>query len=171
MAGLHCGAMDWNAQNEIVKTEAAYVPRGPRGSEQNIYRSVLAMARRNGLGRKPQIGRSVDAAHDVALRAVRRGNPEFTPVLAEPTLTTDDIERYLSQYLARQSVLALAPDFPRWLRRLARQGVGDVPLALGTASAQWVDLFVLQASRNPAARLRAHDVRDTLPALRPYKGR
>lgn len=156
-------------QNKIAKTELAYYPRGPRGSDQNIMRMVFVLARRNALGRKPQIARNVDASHQVALRAVRRGNPDFAPMCAEPTLTTDDIERYLSQHLAAQSVAALAPDFPRWLRRLAKQGVGDVPLVLGSESAQWIDLFVLQASSGRGGKL-AHDMRDTLPALRPYKG-
>jgi hypothetical protein len=161
--------MSQSQQNEITQTELAYYPRGPRGSEQNIMRSAFVIARRNGLGRKPQIGRSVDAAHDIALRVMRTGNPDFLPVLAEPTLTADDIERYLSSHLARQSVEALAPHFPRWLKRLAKQGVGDVPLAAGSASAQWVDLFVLQASPGRGGK-HAHDLRDTLPALRPYKG-
>jgi hypothetical protein len=58
----------------------------------------------------------------------------------------------------------------RWLRRLAKQGVGDVPLTFGSESAQWVGLFVLQASPGRGGE-RAHDLRDTLPALRPYKGR
>jgi hypothetical protein len=156
-------------QNKIAKTELAYYPRGPRGSDQNIMRMGFVLARRNALGRKAQIARNVDASHEVALRAVRRGNPDFAPVCAEPTLTTDDIERYLSQYLAAQSVAALAPDFPRWLRRLAKQGVGDVPLVLGSESAQWIDLFVLQASSGRGGK-QAHDMRDTLPALRPYKG-
>jgi hypothetical protein len=75
MCGLDCGPVDWSKQNEIVEAEAAYVPRGPRGSDQNIYLSVWAMARRSALGRRPQIGRSVDAAHDAALRAVRTGSP------------------------------------------------------------------------------------------------
>ena len=156
-------------QNKIAKTEQAYYPRGPRGSDQNIMRSAFVLARRNALGRKPQIARNVDAAHDVALRAVRIGNPDFAPVCAGPTLTTDDVERYLSQYLAAQSVAALAPDFPRWLGRLAKQGVGEVPLVLGSESARWIDLFVLQASPGRGGK-QAHDVRDTLPALRPYRG-
>jgi hypothetical protein len=45
-----------------------------------------------------------------------------------------------------------------------------VPLAL-SASEQYLDLFALQASRNPAVRIRAHDARDTLATLRRYKGR
>ena len=85
-------------------------------------------------------------------------------------LTADDIASYLSETLAAQSVDAMAPNFPRWLRRLRELGVADVPLTLGTESARRIDLFVLHDSRNPATRQRAHDVRDTMPELRPYKG-
>jgi hypothetical protein len=54
-------------------------------------------------------------------------------------------------------------------RRLA-QAPGEKP-GLGSESAQYIDLFALQASRNPDVKVRAHDVRDTLPKIRPYKGR
>jgi hypothetical protein len=86
-------------------------------------------------------------------------------------LTVTDIVRYLSQFLAWQSVEAILPDMPRWLRRLHQYGVDSVPLATGSASAAYIDLFVLQASREPNAQRMAHDVRDTLPMIRPYKGR
>ena len=86
-------------------------------------------------------------------------------------LTVTDIERYLGQFLVRQSVEAMLADTPRWLRRLHRYGVDTVPLAIGSASAAYIDLFVLQASREPSAQRMAHDVRDTLPNIRPYKGR
>jgi hypothetical protein len=82
-----------------------------------------------------------------------------------------DVERYLGQFLARQSVEAMLPDMPRWLRRLHGYGVETVPLAIGSASGRYIDLFVLQASREPSAQRMAHDVRDTLPMIRPYKGR
>jgi hypothetical protein len=87
------------------------------------------------------------------------------------TLTTADVVRYLSQFVARQSIVAMLPDMPRWLRRLQEYGVDAVPLAIGSASASYIDLFALQASREPRAQLMAHDVRDTLPKIRPYKGR
>jgi len=86
-------------------------------------------------------------------------------------LTVTDVERYLGQSLARQSVEAMLPDMPRWLRRLHRYGVDTVPLAIGSASARYIDLLALQASRAPSAQRTAHDVRDTLPNIRPYKGR
>lgn len=86
-------------------------------------------------------------------------------------LTQDDIARYLSETRAVQSVEAMRPSFARWLRRLRELGLADVPLTLGSESARRVDLFALQDSVNLAARQRAHDVRDTVPDLRPYKGR
>lgn len=86
-------------------------------------------------------------------------------------LTVTDVVRYLSQFLARQSVEAMLPDMPRWLRRLRQYGIDSVPLAIGSASAAYIDLFVLQASREPSAQRMAHDVRDTLPVIRAYKGR
>jgi len=86
-------------------------------------------------------------------------------------LTVTDVVRYISQFLTRQSVEAMLPDMPRWLQRLRQYGVGSVPLAIGSASAAYIDLFVLQASRDPSAQRMAHDVRDTLPIIRPYKGR
>jgi hypothetical protein len=86
-------------------------------------------------------------------------------------LTVTDVERYLSRYLARQSVEAVLPDIPRWLRRLHMYGLDNVPLETGSASACHIDLFLLQASSEPSAQLMAHDVRDTLPHIRPYKGR
>jgi len=83
----------------------------------------------------------------------------------------NDIARYLSQFLAPQSVEEILPDVPRWLKRLHEYGVDTVPLATGSASAAFIDLFALQASREPNAQRMAHDVRDTLPEIRPYKGR
>lgn len=86
-------------------------------------------------------------------------------------ITEDDVERYLSRYLAAQSVEAVRPNLPRWIGRLQQYGVDSVPLTLGSQSAQYVDLFLLQKSEEPSAQRVAHDVRDTLPAIRPYKGR
>ncbi len=86
-------------------------------------------------------------------------------------LTVTDVVRYLSQFLARRSIEVIRPDLSRWLRRLNEYGVDTVPLAIGSVSAAYIDLFVLQASREPSAQRLAHDVRDTLPIIRPYKGR
>lgn len=70
-------------------------------------------------------------------------------------LTVIDVERYLSQFLARQSVEAMLPDMPRWLRRLHKCGVDTVPLAMGSASAAYIDLFVLQNVAVQPAELNA----------------
>ena len=47
------------------------------------------------------------------------------------------------------------------------------PCATGNRepSVAYIDPFVLQASHEPSAQHMAHDVRDTLPMIRPYKGR
>jgi hypothetical protein len=86
-------------------------------------------------------------------------------------ITERDVAHYLSQLLAAQSIDTVRPDFPRWIRRLGEYGVDSVPLALGSASARYIDLFMLQQSREPSAQRMAHDVRDTLPRIRRYKGR
>jgi hypothetical protein len=83
--------------------------------------------------------------------------------------TPDDIERYL---LATHgaSIAAMRHDFPRWARRLDGLGVGEVPLALGSESARHLDLLANQSSKEPGAQRMAHQQRDTMPHLRPYKG-
>lgn len=86
-------------------------------------------------------------------------------------LTPDDIASYLSQYGAAQGIDVMRPRFGRWIRHLRELGVADVLLTLGSASARHVDRMALQVSTNPEAKLRAHDVRDTQPEIRPYKGR
>lgn len=86
-------------------------------------------------------------------------------------VTPDDMERYLSQYGAAQGIDAMRPRFVRWIRHLQALGVGGVPLARGSASALHVDRMALQVSTNRKAKSRGHDVRDTQPAVRPYKGR
>jgi hypothetical protein len=103
---------------------------------------------------------------------VADGDIHIWGVLCAPLDWIDarDTENYLSPYFARQSIEAMAPKFPNWLGRLHEYGVVTVPLALGSESAQYIDLFALQASRNPDVKVRAHDVRDTLPKIRPYKG-
>jgi hypothetical protein len=86
-------------------------------------------------------------------------------------IEVNDVVAYLSRFMARQSIEAMLPDMPRWIRRLHTYGVDTVPLSLGSASAQYIDLFALQSSSEPSAQRMAHDVRDTLPSIRPYKGR
>jgi hypothetical protein len=85
-------------------------------------------------------------------------------------ITPDDLERYLRATHAAQSIDALREDFPRWADRLQELGAGSVPLALGSTSAWHVDLWANQASDQPAAKRMAHQQRDTMPHLRPYKG-
>lgn len=85
-------------------------------------------------------------------------------------ITVDDVVRYLSAYIAPQSIEAMRPDMPRWIGRLRELGVDTVPPALGTESARHIDLFVNQASCEPRAQRMAHQIRDTMPQLRPYKG-
>jgi hypothetical protein len=86
-------------------------------------------------------------------------------------ITEDDIVRYLVQYGAAQSIEAVRPAMPRWIRQLRQLGVDSVPLTLGSASARHIDRFWMQASKEPSAQLAAHDMRDTMPEVRPYKGR
>lgn len=86
-------------------------------------------------------------------------------------ITKDDVAAYLRQFMPVQSVEAVRPDIPRWLRRLREYGVDTVPLTLGSASARYIDLFLNQASKETSAQLMAHDIRDTMPEIRPYKGR
>jgi hypothetical protein len=80
-----------------------------------------------------------------------------------------DVVRYLRQFCAQQSVEAMLPGIPRWLKRLHEYGVDTVPLAIGSTGAAYAELFTLQDPREPSARRMARDVRDTLPNLRPYK--
>jgi hypothetical protein len=46
-----------------------------------------------------------------------------------------------------------------------------VPLTLGSESARQIDRMALQVSSSPDAKLLAHGARDTMPEIRPYKGR
>jgi len=98
----------------------------------------------------------------------RSGSHSVYPV---PVLTERDVVAYLSQYGPIPD--RFWPLIPRWLRRLHELGIDTEPLALGSNSARHVDLLALQASKdaNPEAAMRAHDIRDTMPEIRPYKGR
>jgi hypothetical protein len=90
-------------------------------------------------------------------------------------ITPDDIEQYMKDYGAQQGRDAMRDDFPDWARQLRERGLGDVPLALGSESARWVDHMISEwlVKHRPTkqVRQRAHDIRDTMPELRPYKGR
>jgi hypothetical protein len=63
----------------IARGELAAWPRGPRCSDQNIFRAAFFAARMNSLGMRPQIARSREASIDAALCAVRAFNPTFAP--------------------------------------------------------------------------------------------
>jgi hypothetical protein len=78
--------------------------------------------------------------------------------------------RYLRATHAAQSIEAMREDMPRWIDRLRKLGVHTIPLTLGSESARHVDLFANQASRELSAKRMAHQIRDTMPQLRPYKG-
>lgn len=69
----------------VVMAELEQIPRGAKGSAQNLYRAAFTAARLNTLGRRPQITPTAEAAHALALHCVRAGNPEwadFTPTFA-----------------------------------------------------------------------------------------
>jgi hypothetical protein len=61
----------------VLMTELKRIPRGPRGSAQNVYRAAFTAARLNTLGRRPQITPTAAAAHGLALRCVRAADPEW----------------------------------------------------------------------------------------------
>ena len=67
--------------NSVAKAELKHLPRGVRGSAQNLYRMLFYCYRMNSLGRNPQIVRSAAAAHAAALRTIRRWYPDFEPVM------------------------------------------------------------------------------------------
>jgi hypothetical protein len=81
----------------------------------------------------------------------------------------------MNAYGAQQGIDAMHEDFHRWIRQLNARGLGDVPLALGSESARHLDQMItdwLARHRpTPAVRLRSHDIHDTMPQLRSYKGR
>lgn len=90
-------------------------------------------------------------------------------------VTPEDIEHYLLAYGAQQGRDAMREDYERWARQLRERGLGAVPLTLGSKSAQAVDQMVNQwlvkHRPTPQIRQQAHDIRDTMPELRRFKGR
>lgn len=73
------GQMSLREMSARVAAELLGVPRGPRGSAQNIYRMVYAAFRINSLGRKLEIPCSTAAAHAEALRVIGSHYPGFRP--------------------------------------------------------------------------------------------
>jgi hypothetical protein len=89
----------------------------------------------------------------------------------------DRIERFLlNAGFVVQSLDAVRPDLPRWVRRLRAMGIAEIPTSLRDATprdARAMNLlsqFALQASprRDPIARSTAHNLRD-LTGIRPPK--
>lgn len=72
-----------NAQDRAeVAEELEAIPRGTL--TQNMYRAAYEQARYNGLGSRPQIAATPEAAHEVALSAVRVNHPDFVPERISP---------------------------------------------------------------------------------------
>jgi len=71
--------MSLREMNALVASELLGIPRGPRGSTQNMYRMAYQFSRMNSLGRKPEIARSAAAARATALRVTRSYDPGFGP--------------------------------------------------------------------------------------------
>lgn len=69
--------MTYSDRYAFVAQELQCVPRG--GLHQNMYRSALEQALLNSFGSKPEIPATTEAAHAVALRAIRQHDPEFVP--------------------------------------------------------------------------------------------
>jgi len=65
--------------NTLVTEELVAIPRG--GFCQNMYRMAYEQARLNGLGSRPEVAATTQAAHEVALLLVREKQPDFVPVL------------------------------------------------------------------------------------------
>jgi hypothetical protein len=70
--------MSLKRMNAIVLDELRRVPRGLRGSLQNLYRAVYWSYRMNSLGRRPQVF-SATEAHTKALQLIRSIDADFMP--------------------------------------------------------------------------------------------
>ena len=69
--------MNASHASAVVAAELERIPRG--NLDQNLYRAAYQAARSNSLGSEPQIGHTPEDAHALALAAVRKHNPAFTP--------------------------------------------------------------------------------------------
>lgn len=65
---------------EIAAREIRRVPRGVRGSSQNLFRAVLQMVRVSHLSRNR--GAPWERSFDAALQMFRKDEPGFEPVIA-----------------------------------------------------------------------------------------
>lgn len=70
--------MSLRRMNAIVLDELRRVPRGLRGSLQNLYRAVYWCYRMNSLGRRPQVFSAAEA-HTKALHLMRGIDADFVP--------------------------------------------------------------------------------------------
>jgi hypothetical protein len=74
---------------EQAKLRDPYIPRGPKGSTQNLFKSIFFMSCENAWGAKAVMPASTRAVFDHALRNVRklRSEPNFVPEY-DPALFT-----------------------------------------------------------------------------------
>jgi hypothetical protein len=62
--------------------DLARYAKGMRGSLQRKFRMIFFLVRMNSLGRRPQVGRSIEDVEAMALELMRGDDPGFTPELA-----------------------------------------------------------------------------------------
>ena len=69
--------MERRERDELIAAELERTPHGSANSPENYYRAAYVMARQSSLGPKGEVPNSPHAAHDIALRLVRRDHPDF----------------------------------------------------------------------------------------------
>ena len=72
--------MSLTRMNAIVLEELRRIPRGLRGSLQNVFRAVFWCYRMNSLGRHSEVFSAAEA-HEKALHQIRRIDPSFVPTI------------------------------------------------------------------------------------------
>lgn len=63
---------------ERVKKELEHIPRGVKGSSQNLLRSAYWMKRMNSLGKDPKY-KSKEEVLKASINTIKRRSPSFTP--------------------------------------------------------------------------------------------
>jgi len=93
------------------------------------------------------------------------------------SVTPTEIESYLRQTQFAQTIKALRKDFPDMIRHWRKLSIDLVPVRLGSVTALFVDLHLLERVPEPThfQRAKAHEIRDMLAAMglmgdRKYKG-